>query len=288
MSLAQPWSADGICDFTDGVQWNNGGAKGCACTWYTVSGTDTILNCAFGDCGQNALFECVYDCNGHNGFATNSIPRQCDATASPICWFNGAGSAGQLFCEGLALPIELYEFGGVSVDGNNELYWITASELDNDYFTVSHSHGSEAFEVIGTIDGAGTTVEEQNYRFIHVSPPRGVNYYRLTQVDYNGDSKEYYIISIKNIKDTSGDLFSKIYPNPSDDMFYFNYNGNKTNIPIEVSIVDNMGNVVLDGIVESFNNTQGISFKMDTVDKGIYQVILKQGETVEIKKVTVI
>ena len=64
--MAQPWTSDGICDFTDGQQWNNGGAKGCACTWYSVVGTDTILNCAFGDCGQNALLECVYDCNGHN------------------------------------------------------------------------------------------------------------------------------------------------------------------------------------------------------------------------------
>ena len=87
-TFAQPWSPSGTCDFTDQTQWNNGGAKGCACTWYDAQGN---LNCAFGDCGQNALFECVYDCNGHNGYATDQAPRQCDATATPLCWYNGGG-----------------------------------------------------------------------------------------------------------------------------------------------------------------------------------------------------
>jgi hypothetical protein len=282
-SLAQPWSADGICDFTDGQQWNNGGAKGCACTWYTISGTDTILNCAFGDCGQNALFECVYDCNGHNGFSTQSIPRQCDATASPICWFNGAGSQGELFCQGLALPIELTDFWGVSTEEGNELYWTTATEMNNDYFEISYSSDGIDFEVLTKVDGAGTSSQELNYRFIHMNPKIGVGYYKIKQVDYDGAFEEFTTIAINNDLIGNGKLFSNIYPNPSEGAFFFNYNGKKFGIPIFVEILDNTGKVVISGRVDKFNNSQAISFSLDGIDSGSYQVRISQGYNQEMR-----
>jgi hypothetical protein len=287
--LGQPWSSNGVCDFVDGTQWNNGGAMGCACSWYTVSGTDTILNCAYGDCGQSDLLECVYDCNGHNGNPTNSIPRQCDATATPICWFNGAGNAGQLFCQNLALPIELKDFWGVSTETSNEIYWTTVSEIDNDYFELSYSIDGTNYEVLTKMNGAGNSTQELDYRFIHLNAKRGIGYYILKQVDYNGQYQEYPPITINNVKINSSNLFTNVYPNPNEsNMFYFNYNGNNINVPIMVRVTNNMGGTILEGVVNKFNNSQGIPFNLDGLCKGVYYVELTQNKNKETKKITVL
>jgi len=201
-AYGQPWSPSGTCDFTDGQQWNNGGAKGCACTWYNVSGTDTILNCAFGDCGQNALYECVYDCNGHNGYATDMIQRQCDGTANPVCWFNGAGSAGELFCQGLALPIELIEFKGEAMDGYNKLTWVTASEYNASHYSIQQSTDGENFMTFAFLPAAGNSTMTLHYNAMHLNPENKVNYYRLVQYDFDGRFEVFETIAIDNrIKD---------------------------------------------------------------------------------------
>ena len=86
ISLSQPWTADGICDFTSGQQWNSSPSIPCACTWLSLNATnDTVINCAFGDCGQSDFLECLYDCNGHNGNTTDQIQRSCTG-ADPLCW----------------------------------------------------------------------------------------------------------------------------------------------------------------------------------------------------------
>jgi hypothetical protein len=198
LSIAQPWSPSGTCDFTDGQQWNNGGAKGCACTWYSVEGTDTVLNCAFGDCGQNALYECVYDCNGHNGYTTDNIPRQCDGTANPVCWFNGAGSAGELFCQGIALPIELIDFVGVKMNGYNQLTWRTASEYNASHYSIQQSTDGYNWMTFAFLPAAGNSTIELKYNAMHLSPEPVVNYYRLIQYDFDGKYEMFEIISIDN------------------------------------------------------------------------------------------
>jgi hypothetical protein len=285
LSYAQPWSPSGTCDFTDQTQWNNGGAKGCACTWYDSEGN---LNCAFGDCGQNALYECVYDCNGHNGYATDQTPRQCDATASPYCWYNGGGgNAGELYCQGITLPIELLDFWGQSTENYNEIHWETNSELDNDYFIISYSSNGVEFNELIRVDGAGTTTTPQSYYFRHGNPIYGTSYYKLTQVDYNGESEEFPVIAINNKKMDSQYVFSDVYPNPSSDIFYFNYNGNSLNETIYVKVTNLLGKTVLTGSVDKYNNSQAIPFKLIGVEKGNYFIEIKKGEHTETKKLMV-
>lgn len=197
-SLAQPWSADGICDYTDGQQWNSGGSKGCACSWYSTDGVDTLLNCAFGDCGQNALYECVYDCNGHNGFITDMIARTCDGTATPVCWFNGAGSAGQLFCEGIALSVELIDFIGIKDGRNNILTWRTASELNADYYILQNSTDGYNYMTVSILPANGNSTSELKYNAIHLNPELTINYYRLIQYDIDGQFEQFETIVINN------------------------------------------------------------------------------------------
>ncbi len=68
-----------------------------------------------------------------------------------------------------------------------DLFWITESENNNDYFDVERSIDGIDFKKIGTVKGAGNTDHQTQYFTMDEDPFTGVNYYRLKQVDFNGE-----------------------------------------------------------------------------------------------------
>lgn len=98
------------------------------------------------------------------------------------------------------LPIELISFTGNKENNYNNLFWTTASELNNDYFILERSVDAFEWVEIGRINGAGNSTYTLNYNFKDYNFNFGVNYYRLTQVDYNGQREQFNIIAIENEK----------------------------------------------------------------------------------------
>lgn len=86
------------------------------------------------------------------------------------------------------LPVELLSFNCTSNQRGIELNWITATEHDNDYFAIERSADGKNFEEIARISGAGNSTSETEYRYMDKNPLNGINYYRLKQVDFNGNS----------------------------------------------------------------------------------------------------
>ena len=86
----------------------------------------------------------------------------------------------------VSLPVELTAFDATPTTTSVLLNWTTETELNNDYFEIQHSVDGQKFEVIGTVLGAGTSLEAQEYGFEHDKPVNGTNYYRLRQVDFDG------------------------------------------------------------------------------------------------------
>src|SRR5690606_34740978 len=94
------------------------------------------------------------------------------------------------------LPIELISFSLNSINTREvELKWVTATEKDNDYFSVERSQTGQDWEVITYISGAGTSSEMREYSIIDVNTLSGVSYYRLKQTDYDGTSTYSDILS---------------------------------------------------------------------------------------------
>jgi hypothetical protein len=86
------------------------------------------------------------------------------------------------------LPIELLEFDAKAIhNAQVKCYWTTASEINNDYFTVEKSKDGINFESIADVDGAGNSNALLNYHHIDKNPFSGLSYYRLKQTDFNGD-----------------------------------------------------------------------------------------------------
>ena len=96
-----------------------------------------------------------------------------------------------------SLPIELTQFTGYKTNEYNVLSWQTGSEHNNSHFILERSINSE-FSTIAKIEGAGNSSSKLDYSFIDYLAPQTINYYRLTQVDFDGNSRTYDPISIDN------------------------------------------------------------------------------------------
>ncbi|TXB63574.1 hypothetical protein [Phaeodactylibacter luteus] len=85
------------------------------------------------------------------------------------------------------LPVRLSSFV-LRKEGESKslLAWSTATEQDNDFFTVERSGDGRNYHPIGQIDGAGTSQAAHYYSYLDHLPLAGWNYYRLLQTDYDG------------------------------------------------------------------------------------------------------
>ena len=130
----------------------------------------------------------------------------------------GCNSIAEVEAECLTLlPVELIGFNGKHDQGHNILTWQTATELNNDYFQVEHSFDGRYFESIGSVLGQGTSSTQHNYQFVHKNVKDGIHYYRLKQVDYDGQFEYSKIISIDFSND--GIIF---LPNPTSGLVQIN------------------------------------------------------------------
>lgn len=112
------------------------------------------------------------------------------------------------------LPIELLSFEAEPNGKVIELKWTTASEINNDYFSIEKTLDGSNFETIEKVNGAGNTSSVSNYSTTDAHPYDGVSYYRLRQTDYNGSFTLSNLVAIefKNNLEFSFNAF----PNPND------------------------------------------------------------------------
>lgn len=94
------------------------------------------------------------------------------------------------------LPIELVSFTGEVNGSSNILNWITATEINNDYFTIERSEDAINFNNIGTVDGAGNSFIYKQYSLLDKKPYSTITYYRLNQIDFDGKTKTFDIIAV--------------------------------------------------------------------------------------------
>ena len=111
------------------------------------------------------------------------------------------------------LPIELLNFNVAPINKTSiKINWQTASEINNDFFTVERSTNGIEWAEIFRISGVGNSSDLLNYSVIDEDPYWGVSYYRLKQTDFDGKFEYSQIRSInfEKLKNTSIELF----PNP--------------------------------------------------------------------------
>ena len=116
-------------------------------------------------------------------------------TWSGLSTFSLFGGAGD---QGVPLPIGLLSFSGKKSGQDNELNWSTATEKNNDFFTVEKTIDGKVFDVVGNVNGSGTTLQKMEYSLMDYNVEKTINYYRLKQTDFDGKTTTTDLISIDN------------------------------------------------------------------------------------------
>ncbi|PSR03792.1 MAG: hypothetical protein BRD50_05180, partial [Bacteroidetes bacterium SW_11_45_7] len=119
--------------------------------------------------------------------------------------------------DGTSQPIELIHFNAELNDGKVDLNWTTATEINNDYFTIQRSTNGTDWHDLQRVEGAGNSSSKQTYHAVDHHPQEGVSYYRIKQTDFNGEFSHTGIetVNYKNAIDES----LTIYPNPNRGVF---------------------------------------------------------------------
>lgn len=146
---------------------------------------------------------------------------------------------------GSPLPVEFSYFSAEpTTDGSVELSWGTATETNNDYFDVERSIDGVNWEVITTVDGAGTSIVGQDYLEYDYQPHYGVSFYRIKQTDFDGTTD--YSVQ-RQIEFGTGDVgtleVQSIYPNPFSAQISIDISSPSSG-EAQVHLIDNNGGVV--------------------------------------------
>jgi|GEM_PF-3673516 len=151
-----------------------------------------------------------------------------------------------------ALPVTLTYFNAKLNDEKKvSLTWETSSEQNSDYFDIERSADLKSFSAIGKVKAKENKSDKTIYQLTDENPIPGIGYYRLKQVDLDGTSHYYRVVSVR----TEGT--DAPYPNPSNGKF----------LNLDVPATSNL--TILNPKGES------ISFDRKKLSEGSVQLLLK-------------
>ena len=166
-----------------------------------------------------------------------------------------------------SLPIELVSFEAEVNENVIVLKWVTATEINNDYFTVEKSTNIKNWEEVLSTSGAGNSNIILEYSETDDKPIKGISYYRLKQYDYNGLFTYYNIIPVE-YRDNSNNL--NVYPNPvsnGETINIKNIDGNE----LYVVLQDATGKKYFSKLIANYKDGELVKIPLDIdIPSGIY------------------
>ncbi|MCH8331803.1 MAG: T9SS type A sorting domain-containing protein, partial [Bacteroidetes bacterium] len=198
----------------------------------------------------------------------------------------GSGSGANI------LPIELVSFGATVIEDIVEINWSTASESKNSKFVIERSEDGMTFQELGSTKGAGNSNTLTYYSFIDNDPLYGAGYYRLRQIDFDGDFKYTDIVIVMNDVFVSDEDVVNIFPNPVNAGRSFNIEYTSLeNVGKEILVVlyDITGREVYSRVILQDNNLVKTAIDIDChIAPGIYLVVGSDGGEIAYKEKLII
>lgn len=181
------------------------------------------------------------------------------------------------------LPVELTSFTGSYKEMAVDLKWETATELNNQLFIIERSLDGRNFESIAQVNGAGTTSTPQSYQWTDNNVvPGNIYYYRLKQVDFDGEFAHSAIINI-SIPSLAGLHAGQFYPNPAKDRVSLGIYSDKTVDGAIIRFVGMDGRIVMEKILRINEGYNNFDFSIGLLPSGIYRgVVVSENNEINI------
>jgi len=175
------------------------------------------------------------------------------------------------------LPIELLFFHTqCKHDTTVHITWTTASEVNNDYFTILRSKDGINWEETGKIAGAGNSNSPKEYEFDDVKPMQQNTYYRLKQTDYDGKSKIY---ALGSVLCKYNYLKAKTFPNPVKDIMTLSFfNKGAMLVPVIIEIYNSTGKLTDRKQFSSAEGQNEFQVNLAGYQNGTYFIQAKLGD----------
>lgn len=175
------------------------------------------------------------------------------------------------------LPVSLTRFEGLAKQQTNLISWETSMEMNNRHFELEYSSMGSVFTPlakVATMAENGQSTTPLVYSFEHTKPAVGHNYYRLTQVDIDGQMQR--ISEVIDVQRRGTDQVCILYPNPGTNQFSVQWEAQ--NEQVRILMYDVSGRLVYSKEQRVTPGRQTINTQVHDVADGLYTIQVIDGE----------
>ncbi|MES2134053.1 MAG: T9SS type A sorting domain-containing protein, partial [Bacteroidota bacterium] len=234
--------------------------------------------------GQGTIvFSTVQPTVNISASTTNGVGGQNNASGASYAGNGGGTNNSGILSMGGPLPIELLNFNGEAEFSKVKLSWSTATEINNDYYVIERSADAISFTPLTKVKAIGNTRNTSNYGAYDNDPLKGINYYRLKQMDTDGNYNYTHAITVT----FQNEFTLTVFPNPAgfgESVYLFL--DKPANAPIEISVYDITGRQIFTKTTAA-EKDNAMKICDQDMSKGIYMIRIVSGNTVITKKLIV-
>jgi len=171
----------------------------------------------------------------------------------------------------ISLPVELTNFSTNCLGDDIQISWTTASEMNASHYVLQSSRDGQTWLHLAEIEAAGTTNQTSNYSFEDKNYG-GLSYYRLVQVDFDGEQEIFGPISSNCSLENN---LMTVHPNPSSDNFTVFIQTAESFGKAEVELIDMSGRVILSQTQDINAGSAMLNFDVKAIQPGAYIIRVK-------------
>ncbi|MEO1656049.1 MAG: T9SS type A sorting domain-containing protein, partial [Bacteroidota bacterium] len=165
-----------------------------------------------------------------------------------------------------SVPIRLLSFEAFPEAPQSILLrWETLYETNNQQFEIERSADARHFEKIGSRDGGGNSNRLRTYTFRDEQPLTGFNYYRLKQIDFDGQFEYSPVLVVIWERNVFEEI--QLYPNPTQESILLKL-PEKPNQMGNIRLLNLQGNTIYESSYSA--EDQELAIDLKSIPAGIY------------------
>jgi hypothetical protein len=183
--------------------------------------------------------------------------------------YNGIVNVSRSVCLGIVLPIELLSFNASPDSGKVKATWVTATEINSDYFEVQKTIDGNSYSKVAVVKAAGNSIYNRYYQAYDWLPYPGTSYYRLKQTDLDGSFK-YSNDVVVHFDNSPFSLF----PNPAKqgEIITVSYNSNYASDNIVLQVNDILGKLLITKTYMASLGANSFTLPIPEISNGVYLI----------------